>query len=312
MIVDWKRQRLVCFRKSSKASVANPRHPQIILIARSRLTRLKPTWPQERATQNSSTPTTRCKTQSATQRVYFYAMHTQHSRRANNVGILPDGVVDMTQGIVQVRGTGPPHVDHPIFSPSENKMMREYKIRIFQGKIYAPEGIKMYLKRFWEKKLADGKPCQPPTPPATYGDDSDSTPPKHNQEKPAVAQKKPAIQKPTGNGAKPSAKHISLKNWPKWIAAVVFTSSPPNATEAERDQWLLLWHCHHSTRMTQEGIVQRLTPHRATPQWVQTWADNAHAHFARQAATNASSNNPGTTTPEDNNNNNSLTYTLLS
>jgi len=89
-------------------------------------------------------------------------------------------------------------------------------------------------------------------------------------------------------------------NWRKSNTAVIFTGPPPNATEAERDQWLALWYRRHSTKMTQEGIVQCLTPHRTTPQWVQTWADNAHAHFARLASANASSNNPGTNTLEEN------------
>jgi len=210
-----------------------------------------------------------------------------------NAGISLDGVVDMTQCIVQVRGTGPPNVDHPVFSPPENKIMRKDGIRVFGGKIYAPEESNMYLKRFWEKKPAEGKLCQDPTPSSTSSDDSDSTPPKCNQQKPTVARKKPPIKKPTDKGEKPPPNRT-------FSAAVVFTGPPPNATEAEINQWVSLWYRHHSTRTTQEGIVQCLTPGRTTPQWVQTWADNAHAQVARLAAANASSNNPGTNTLEEN------------
>ena len=114
--------------------------------------------------------------------------------------------VDMTQGVVRVPSTAPPQADHPVFSPSENTSMHEDGIRILEGKIYAPEGINKRLKRFWEQRLADGKLHQPPTSPPPSSNDSDSTPPKCNRKKPAVARKKPAIKKPTGaNRTQPSS-----------------------------------------------------------------------------------------------------------
>ena len=70
----------------------------------------------------------------------------------------------------------------------------------------------------------------------------------------------------------------------------VFTGPPPNAAEAEINAWVDLWFCHH-----------KFTPGSTTPpQWVQTWIDNAHAHFMRQTAVNASSNHSDTTIPEEN------------
>ena len=151
----------------------------------------------------------------------------------------------------------------------------------FQGENLCTGGINKHLKHHWEQRLADGKLCQPPPPPSTASDDSDSTPPKCNQKKPAIARKKPAIQKPTGNRAKPQPKQrISLKNRPATIEAIVFTNPPLNATEKEINKAVAAWFPNTSTRMTKEGIVQCLTPGRTTPQHVQTWTDNAHAHFA--------------------------------
>jgi len=168
-------------------------------------------------------------------------------------------------------------------------MMRERGIRIVDGIIYAPEGIHKYLKCAWELMLKNGKPYNSNAPRSTSSDDSDSTPPKRNQKKPTVARKKPAIKKPTGNSAK-SPNTLSLENRPNSIDPnVVFTGPPPNATEAEINTWADLWFCHN-----------KFTPGHTTPQWVQIWIDNAHAHFTRPTTVNASSNNPGTNIPEEN------------
>jgi len=183
-------------------------------------------------------------------------------------------------------------MDHPVFSPKDNALMRESGIRIVDGKIYAPEGINKFLKRGWELLLKTGKPYNSNTPPSTSSDDSDSTPPKRNQRTPTIARKKPASKQPPGNSAK-SPNTLALPNRPTLIDPnnpnAVFTGPPPNATEAEINAWVDLWFHHH-----------KFTPGSTTPpQWVQTWIDNAHAYFTCQTAVNASSNNPGTNTQEE-------------
>jgi len=197
--------------------------------------------------------------------------------------ISPTGVVDMTQGIIRNTNTGPPHADHPIFSPQENVIMRREGMCIFGKQVYAPEGINKYLKRFWDKRLADGKLYKTPSPPSTSMEDSDSTPPKRNQKKTT----KRASKLTVNNSESQPKQIISLKNRPELVAAVVFTGPPPNATEAEVRQWVLLWFQHHAHKITPEGIAQCLNPHQTTPQWIQTWVNNAHAHFAQSLATNA-------------------------
>jgi len=84
----------------------------------------------------------------------------------------------MAHDTIRAYGTGPPHVDHPVFSPKHNTMMSDLGIHIFDGIIYAPEGINKFLKRGWELMLKTGKPYNSCTPPSTSSDDSDSTPPK--------------------------------------------------------------------------------------------------------------------------------------
>jgi len=68
--------------------------------------------------------------------------------------------------------------------------MHESGTRIVNGIIYAPEGINKFLKRGRELLLKTGKPYNSNTPPSKSSDDSDSTPPKRNQKKPAIARKK--------------------------------------------------------------------------------------------------------------------------
>jgi len=182
---------------------------------------------------------------------------------------------------MQTAGTGPPHVDHPVHSPSTNQHMQDTGARMFEGTICAPQGINMHLKRFWEKQLAEGAHCHSPTPPSASSDDSDSTPPKRNQKRPAVAGTKPPTKKPPAKSKKTPQTCTPS-------ASVIFTGPPPNATEAELLQWVAFWlHCC-PTGTTPEGTIQSLAPGFPTPQWVQTWADNA-----RRGAANASSNNPG-------------------
>mgnify|MGYP007080254168 CR=1 FL=1 len=214
-------------------------------------------------------------------------------RRRPNTRPSQNGAVDTTQGAIRVNRTGPPHVDHPVFSPKTNALMRENGIRIVNGIIYAPEGINKFLKRGWELMLKTGKPYNSCAPPSTSSEDSDSTPPKRNQKKPAIARKKPASKQPTGNNAmSPSLAHAP-PNRPTLIDPndpnTVFTGPPPNAMEAEVNAWADLWIRHH-----------KFTPGSTTsPQWVQTWIDNALAHFTRQTAVNASSNNSDTPMPEE-------------
>jgi len=172
--------------------------------------------------------------------------------------------------------------------------MRESGIRIVNGTIYAPEGINKFLKRGWELMLKTGKPYNSCTPPSTSSEDSDSTPPKRNQKKPAIAWKKPASKQPTGNSAKSPSLARAPPNRPTLIDPndpnTVFTGPSPNATEAEINAWADLWFRHH-----------KFAPRSSTtpPPWVQNWIDNAKAYFTHQAAVNASSNNPGTTIPEE-------------
>jgi len=135
---------------------------------------------------------------------------------------------------MQTTGTGPPHVDHPVLSPSTNQFMRDTGARMFEGTICAPQGINTHLKRVWEKQLAEGAHCQSPTPPSTSSDDSDSTPPKCNQKRPAIARSKPPTKKPPAKSKRtpPTRTHS---------ASVIFTGPPPNATEAEIHQWVAFW-----------------------------------------------------------------------
>jgi len=199
-----------------------------------------------------------------------------------------NGAVDTTQAAIQVHRTGPPHVDHPVFSPEINALMRESGIRVVDGIIYAPEGINKFLKRSWELMLKTGKPYNSKTPPSTSSDDSDSTPPKRNQKKPAIARKKPAIKKPSDNRAKSPSLLLAPQNRLTLIDPndpnTVFTGPPPNATEAEINAWADLWFRHH-----------KFAPSTTPPPWVQNWIDNAEAYFTRQMAANAPSNNPDTT-----------------
>jgi len=143
--------------------------------------------PNQRPTENATTASTH-KTVAAPTRP-----------RRNNSGISPNGVVDMTQGTIRVHRTGPPHVDHPVFFPHTNALMREGGIRIVNGTIYAPEGINKFLKCDWESLLKKGKPYNSNVPPSTSSDDSDSTPPKRKQRKPAIAQKNSASKQQTAN-----------------------------------------------------------------------------------------------------------------
>jgi len=102
--------------------------------------------------------------------------------------------------------------------------------------------------------------------------------------------------KPNVNNSEPQPKQM---DGPESDAVMIFTGPPPNATKAEVHQWVLLWFQHHAHRITPEGIVQCLNPHQTTPQWIQTWVNNAHAHFARSPATNAPRDTTtGTTTAE--------------
>jgi len=211
-------------------------------------------------------------------------------RRRTTARPSQNGAVDTTQGAIRVRRTGPPHVDHPVFSPKINALMRASGICIVDGIIYAPEGINKFLKRSWELMLKTGKPYNSDTPPSTSSDDSDSTPPKRNQKKPAIARKKPVSKQPTGNSAKSPSPVLALQSRPTLIDPndpnTVFTGPPPNATEAEINAWVDLWFRHHT-----------FAPRSSTtpPPWVQNWIDNAEAYFTRRMAANASSNNPSTT-----------------
>jgi len=185
---------------------------------------------------------------------------------------------------LQTTSVGPPHVDHPAFSPRENKVMQEEGLQTVGEHIYAPQGVNAYLKKFWEKKLAKGELYREPTPPPTSSDDSDSTPPKRSQKKPALARKKTPIQRtPTNCEPTPSIRTLS--------ASAEFTGPPPNTTPAEINQWVALWFRYHPTRTTPEGIVQCLAPGHTTPPWVQTWVNNA-----RQVA---EANTPDINTGED-------------
>jgi len=186
-------------------------------------------------------------------------------------------------------------VDHPVFSPEINALMRESGIRIVDGIIYAPEGINKFLKRSWELMLKTRKPYNSKTPPSTSSDDSDSTPPKRNQKKPAIARKKPESKQPTGNRTKSPSLALALQNRLTLIDPndpnTVFTGPPPNATEAEINAWADLWFRHHKFAPRSSA-----TP----PPWVQNWIDNAEAYFTHQMAANTYSNNPGTTVATSN------------
>ena len=185
---------------------------------------------------------------------------------------------------LQTTSVGPPHVDHPAFSPRKNEVMREEGLQIVGNRIYAPQGFNKYLLKFWEKKLATGELYREPTPPPTSSDDSDSTPPKRNQKKQVLARKKTPNKRPKTTSEPP----VAIRTL---SASTEFTGPPPHATPAEVDQWVALWFRYHPTRTTPEGIVQCLAPGHTTPPWVQTWVNNA-----RQVA---EANTPDINTGED-------------